>query len=348
VTESGDHYCPRCVDDGAVGTCADCGEWFPSDELQYHEGACESFCADHYPSDDDDCEGIGDYHDTARRGYRPVRGSYRGPLLIGLELEIERGSLPSVADLAARIRQWDVDAPGTSILAGIDRDSSVPLGAEAILHPCSLDVLRTRFGGEKERFYRAIRGAKAHDTTTCGLHVNLSRAALLPMEWRKFDALIHADGRVFEGMWDALFRRADPYYAAKAKALSWGERASRSDRYRRANFGNAHRVEVRAPKGTIRDGTIIRTCEALAAATEFVRSVSLRDFAPVFGPVRPEIVDAFVRACFSDPTLAASTRAFRQWIVARYPDQCRDLGLALPASDRRIAPVITVSPDDAE
>jgi hypothetical protein len=278
VEVSGASWCPSCWEDYAV-SCGDCGDCYAQDssEIRYSDRRESYVCTNCGDDDEDEDDGIADYHSCKRRGFRIQRrvGDYlfsrrpttsrdtnAGVLFFGVEFEIEN----SPAEVARRMT-----AHFGELLAGCESDGSLSDGVECVTQPATLATWRKAVPGMRD----SLRGTRAasHDTTTCGMHVHVSRDAMSPLQVLKLLRLFGSD----ESTWARVFRRNLCDYAQSVAAKTTREIARNqcAGRYDAVSLSPSHTIEFRWPKGTIVDDTVIATLETIHAAIWYSREASL-------------------------------------------------------------------------
>ena len=201
----------------AYPSCDGCGDHHHEDHTIYRESRDASFCVDCDPGevndDNDDDSGNGLSHGPfAIRSYHSVAEDM-GPIVspwteangqryLGVELEVECSYTagPGREESARRILQ-SVHAAAEAVtegraagrrLLGAENDGSLTHGFELVSAPLGLD--------DHARLWRTVLtrehcvGMKSHQTTTCGLHVHLSRTGLTSLQIAKMVVFINAEG----------------------------------------------------------------------------------------------------------------------------------------------------------
>ena len=115
-------------------------------------------------------------------------------------------------------------------------------------------------------------GCKSHDTTTCGLHVHVSRSFFTMSETVKLGLFVYFNKSRLE----TFARRTETSYAKFKPVLrSDLKAAGHSDRrYEAINFENARTIEFRLFKGTLNFETFMATLEFCDAVSRFVKTIS--------------------------------------------------------------------------
>lgn len=247
-------YCERCFDD-RLPFCDECDE--------HHEGPpCEP-------------PPIMDYDDAP-----PLIFYGDGPLYLGMELEVEA---------PGRIDGGDVESvSGDGDEFFCKGDGSLHNGMEIVSHPMTLVELQDRMpwaGIERLRDH----GYRSFQTSTCGMHVHLTRAAFhkswrsscsshlwrfLQFHHRNVEQVVAVAGRGDCGWasWDSSERDAVLTYA-KGKGHNL-------ERYVAINLQNEDTIELRYFKGTLSPDGIRRNLQFADAVFVYTRDLTARD---VFG-----------------------------------------------------------------
>jgi len=162
------------------------------------------------------------------------------------------------------------------------RDGSLNNGAEVVTHPCTI-----KYHIESDMWDRIASAGteylmKSHNTTTCGLHVHISRkpfeaAGIVDYE----DRLTLAYDR-FKGYWKAISRRREAncrwsgFLSDKrgektnTKLSDVKSKKDKFDRYQAVNLCNSNTVEIRIFRGTLKVDTIKATLWLVDAVNRFI------------------------------------------------------------------------------
>lgn len=265
--------CEPCYENG-YGYCGACDEIFHADDLIYsdqdRETYCESCCHEN------GCGSIQDYSYKPSPKYQHFNQTTnqtvfsRQPgnrLYLGFELEVE-----SLRELPASVASdliSDYDAQEN--LFYCKHDSSLDEGFEVVSHPLTLRAHKTQ---DYEDILKSLKdaGCKSHNTTTCGLHVHVSRSFFTLSETVKLGLFVYFNKSRLE----TFARRTESSYA-KFKPLNrsnYLESAESHERYEAINFENARTIEFRLFKGTLNFETFMATLEFCDAVSRFVKTVS--------------------------------------------------------------------------
>lgn len=276
----GHNICQDCIADH-YHRCNSCGEWVLDDNLEWDGDVC--YCSGCYQARQGN-EYVMDYHDFDRSAYRPRWVDAKDETIcFGVELEVDgQDSFDGSV-----FTDWTTDGN----LIHFEHDGSLDDGVECITMPCTLRFHQERmdWAGICKRFIN--QGFKSHDTTTCGLHVHISRDCLTATQIVKMDVFFNR-AREF---WSQIGRR-DTFYSSHfrehktaklAKAFQsntghvprWCEYKKIwdccDDRYVALNTTSRRTVEVRFCKGTLNAETILGTVELFHAVTRFVDTIPM-------------------------------------------------------------------------
>lgn len=218
---------------------------------------------------------LGTYHSRSRVGKQPFIHSVwtrQNDRFMGVELEVEvkDGSIDShVEALNVRLNDGEV---GKRVY--FEADGSLTHGFEIISNPMGLDSHYKLWSALADR--DLVRGMRSHDTSTCGLHVHVSRRNMHTMQINKMNVFLnHPDN---QDLIKAVARRYDVNYARIAqKKLS---NAHKYDVERRdaLNITNDNTVEFRIFKGTLIHDTLLSAIEFANAVVNFTMPASTAGF----------------------------------------------------------------------
>ena len=272
-------YCDRCYVDN-VYTCERC------DELRWQDD-------DHYCNSDDDDEDNGVIHNFDYKPYPQFFGV--GKYHLGFELEVESNS--SKYDDA----QWAQDNLGAH--AYMKSDGSLNDGFEIVTHPHTLESYQKNFNWTSIKKL-SNRGCRSWNTTTCGIHVHVSRTAFGDSdepkygstEWNdwvlkrqahelRFMKLIYDNQRQVERISGraSSFARFDDKGNLVNKVKHGHQR---NDRYSAVNTENENTLEVRVFKGSLRPERVLSALEFVHASVEYTRDLRVSTKAKPFSWLR--------------------------------------------------------------
>jgi len=283
----GSKVCEECFSkyqaSGDISTCAWCDGFFT--ETYYSEARDRRLCDGCYDQSWD-CENCGYemYENISHECYRHndsiiYEYMYKpdpeffgsADYYFGLELEVEDNSGWGCESGAQLVK----DALGSRVY--IKRDGSLDDGFEIVSHPHSFEAWKSI----NWDFLRSLRskGFRSWDTTTCGLHVHISRTAFRKNGQRdeahelRFQKLIYDNGqqvRAIAGRSSSFARFNDK--GALVPKIKYGRSA---DRYEAINIQNDHTVEVRVFRGSLKPARILSAIEFLHSAVEYTRNMKI-------------------------------------------------------------------------
>ena len=226
--------------------------------------------------------------------------THRYNRFMGVELEVE-SRLSNVEEVARSLHQA-INAGEYGRRVFFERDGSLSNGFEMITHPSSLPAL-----GETFRFLQdrdLVRPLRSHGTTSCGLHVHVSRAGLTNLTVAR--AVLFVNDATNADFIAALARRYNTGYCrVYPKTLDTAHCSG--DRYEAVNLTGRHTLEFRLFRGSLK-------YEAVMAALEFCHG--LLEYCG-----RPELTARglawrpFLDWCAAD--LEGDTRILREYVAAR-------------------------------
>lgn len=256
------NICQRCAEND-WWACDSCGEVFHHEDMRSTDYG-DAYCEPCY----DENEGGEEVHDYS---YRPAPlftklNDEDTLLYLGIELEVEGG------------RGAPVVLAGDTGLLYCKHDGSLDDGFEVVSHPLSYGYWKT--SGLIEETTATLReyGATSFNTSTCGMHIHMSRAAFTSAHMWKFIQF--------------MYRNASPVQVvAQRKDSSWAEfigthradyrKAAAKDakggvRYTAINMLNEHTIELRFFKGTLKPQAVKRNIEFAHAVYAYTKQLTYR------------------------------------------------------------------------
>jgi hypothetical protein len=268
-------HCAYCVDNCRY-SCEYCGDVYWEDED--HE------CS----SDDEYCGGL--VHDYSWKPspyfFPPKERAPDGErLYFGIELEVEAVKIER-RDAAQLVK----DELGERIY--LKNDGSLRNGFEIVTHPHTLDEFRKHFAFSSFQKFRQI-GLRSWDTTTCGLHVHVSRDAFgsVPYDNRTDNFSEHIRSRqnhevrfiklVYDNETQVckLAGRKSQSYANFSDKNNVVNKVKHSSdvggRHAAVNTYNSDTLEVRIFKGSLRPERVLSAIEFVHAGVEYTRDLKV-------------------------------------------------------------------------
>jgi hypothetical protein len=307
-------YCSCCYSDH-TWACEDCGSVFADSVRQWsHEDRYGALCRVCYASAVDAAREreervIGGYHSAERRAATmPVASEWtrrHGNRFIGVELEVERHADSS--DELHEIARTMLDVANVSDMRRMfaEHDGSLNYGFELITQPMGLDAHRELW--PRVLATSAVRELRSHDTTTCGLHVHVSRTGLSRLQIAK--AVVFLNDPRNEPFIRAIARRYGNSYC-KIKHVRMGVAAFSHDRYEMLNLTPTRTVEFRLFRGTLRASTVLACVEFAHALLEWARNAACNALT----------WQAFVAWCYA-PAQRDDTANLRAYLARRVTER---------------------------
>lgn len=259
--------------------CDSCRCIVHEDDVYYSDG--ESYCHDCY--DDLYSSYIQEY------GYKPepeFLGESKEGLYLGVELEVDDGC--NLKSTTKRIYDDFADVY-------MKHDGSLSSsGFEIVSNPATLEYHMNELGWKELMEICLDNDYRSHDTTTCGLHIHLSRAFLGQTEQEQ-ELNIAKLIILFDRFWDS---HIVPFSRRDYNALqSWADKPSVecldtdtesqvvdkikqykcSGRYKAINLQNYSTIEFRLFRGTLNFNTFLASLQFVVTITRFVKSIKLND-----------------------------------------------------------------------
>ncbi|MCR4644079.1 MAG: amidoligase family protein [Oscillospiraceae bacterium] len=290
VSDDDVFLCQDCYDDH-YNRCEDCGRIIHSEDTYYSDDYAYCLnCYEHKHSF------IQDYH------FKPSAIFYgKGKRFFGVELEVDHGGHDN--DNAEELLDL-VNHPSEKIY--IKADGSLDDGFEIVTHPMSLAYHLNEFPWDRLTETAIHMGYRSHQTSTCGLHIHVSRNGL----GESFEEQEEVISRILffvEAHWNELlkFSRRSEYSMNRWAARHGYEHTpkeildkakSSSSRYVAVNLCNYHTIEFRLFRGTLKLNTILATLQlvnhicdtALYLTDQELQSLSWSEF--VANVEEPELV----------------------------------------------------------
>ena len=368
-------FCQECLDDGQVCAnfgCADHYERNPDTGQadQIHEnGLCDT-CQDagYYrctscASIHSDGTGLasltcltcrrtatgvvmmGYHHTQDRQRLLPDRWSMQnGGRMLGFELEVECGNDAKRQEFMTLMK----DHFGV-LLRGFERDGSLSAvgGVEMITQATGLPAIV-----DKAVSIPRIKGVKSHDTTTCGLHVHVSREGLTIADEARIVGLFSSTGMTefLQGMarrpFNEYCRQLNRRTVAERCGYDYGglgtlvthkkagrrvPKATGHFDHHAVDFSHEKTVEFRLFRGTLFG-------ESIAACLEFSNAVV--SFARLGGsPLKNVAAEEFM-AFVNSPRMATDTKLLRKYVETNVPKNIAKARLGKPLPEGFVGPVI--------
>lgn len=257
TTHNDRYICSNCKE-GHYYYCDDCEELFFSDELTYNEHDDAYYCDDCYSNHSD--TSILNYHESITYNFL---GDH-SPIYLGTEVEIENTKDIISNDEAAQTIQ-------TLIPVYPMHDGSINNGFEMVSDPQNIEwTMEHREDFERAFKYLTDNGFRGDETSTCGLHIHVSRDPLHPdtidkillfMENYK-DELINL-ARRHSTEWSAFISDRNEDFVQSLTYIK--DKKHNNGRYMALNLQNTHTIEFRLFRSTLNPNTYLATVQLVAS-----------------------------------------------------------------------------------
>lgn len=331
------HSCEDCntithEDDGSTTNydswvCQDCLD----NNYTWSDRADGYVTNDDYDEEEDEDEDngvIGSYHHSKRHVCH-IPSAYdhidKPAVLLGLELEMECSDSYTRSDKAQelydKIHRYDRINDRSYPYAFFEEDGSLNYGFEMVTSYTGLDVHAEQLLVFKND---PVRGLRSHDTSSCGLHVHVSRAGMTTFHACKLAFFVHDSGN--QRLLRAVARRSNSRHAKmvnKKADSQWIKNAKvdgiqrlNDDRYEAVNFQNGNTVEFRLFKGTLRYESIMACLEFAYITWFFSRDMGVT-----------ELTEAKFLEYICQPSKLKHTKFLREYL--------RSKNFSLPIRDKQ-------------
>ena len=271
-------FCSSCFD-MYYTHCEDCGRIISYDDASYINDEEEPYCSRCYDRITSE-RYIHDY------GYKPEPIFYGDEkLYMGVELEIDLGGESSCsAEEILNIANFQCNH------LYCKHDGSIEEGFEMVSHPMDLKYHQNEMPWQRI-FDKAINlGYRSHQTSTCGLHVHVSRAGL-GSDYTTQEDVISRIVYFIEAHWNELlkFSRRTEYsinrwasrYGLSDNTKNTYDKAKKDNgmgRYVCLNLQNYNTIEFRIFRGTLKYETFIATLQLVHEICTKAIKMSDKDF----------------------------------------------------------------------
>lgn len=251
-------------------------------------------------------ESIGSYH-SSKNYQRPIQDAWSlsKQRWFGIELEVEmnRKSNVSPSDKARELHQvLNQGEFGKRVF--FERDGSLTNGFEMVSQPMSMPMHQDFWKWLQDP--ALAKSMLSHNTSTCGLHIHVSRDAMTKLQIAKMVSFINDPDN--ENLVRAVARRyAEGYCKIKDKKI--GTAHYSEDRYEAVNLTSRKTIEFRIFKGSLKYESVIAALEFVNALVEFTARSTLGGLANLKA-------DDFME--FIDKKLPSETQTLRAYLTARF------------------------------
>ena len=287
----GDYICDCCFCDNDYCYCNDCGYVYSIDDMIYCDSDDEYYCyncIDNHTRDDD--ESIHNYHYHKGKEHFLSTNDDNTSLYFGMELEVEKNNYSiSNDDVASYIYNNICDK------VYFESDGSLRSGFEIITHPFTFNYWRDVLSNNYKDMcdYLIDNDYKSNDTSTCGLHIHISKKALgntveeindnvnkiiLFTEYYKDDIIKFArrgSTHYMQFLSDYLYDNNMLKDKLEAQSIKTIDSEKNDTRYFAINNTNDNTLEFRIFKGTLKYSTIYAYIEFINNLVEIIKKYSL-------------------------------------------------------------------------
>lgn len=221
-----------------------------------------------------------DEDDSVIRGYHAHDDNFRliespwtkaNKRHFGVELEVE--CVDGNRNTAAQnIYNWFENNRASSEQLLYEEDGSISHGFEMISNPMGLDKHREIWKWLEQK--ELINPLRSHNTSTCGLHVHVSKAGLSTLTISK--AVCFVNNPSNQSLIKAIARRYGSGYC-RAKHVTLAKGAERGDKYEMVNLNKRHTMEFRIFRGTLNYNAIQAAIEFTNAVINFSATTSMEE-----------------------------------------------------------------------
>lgn len=259
LLDDGTRLCNDCYDDVAI--CDGCGDFVEVSDVRYDQDG-NTLCQECYNRNL-----VNLMHDYSFKPRPIFHGSTARRY--GVELEIDGGTrsgcISGLNNLSEDENLFYLKSDGSLSSCGI----------EIVTHPCDLEYHRTEFIWKDIVKVAKEHGYRSHDTTTCGLHIHVSRAGITDETILKIILLMD---RFYDDILPISRRKRGSYesYASRysMQSASIREVYNKNDHYKMVNLTD-QTVEMRIFKGTLNTKSILASIEFYDAIIKMCEFLSV-------------------------------------------------------------------------
>ena len=293
-------YCQACYNTHYT-RCSDCNRIIYRGDAHYPHSTNAPYCCECYDNNDDDYDDDDDNNGDFIHGYnyKPAPEFYgTGNRFFGVELEIDKGGTNS----SKAEKLFDIANQHYEHIY-IKTDGSLYNGLEIVTHPMSLEYHQLEMPW-KELMDKALElGYYSHQTTTCGLHIHVSRSGFSSNHAHQEECISRVL-YIVERFWEELLRfsrRTEEQlkkwasrYGYKSRPLDILDSAKNASngRYTCVNLQNRDTIEFRIFRGTLHYNTLIATLQLVNEICDMAVLLSDEEVAQLGWPDFAERIDA--------------------------------------------------------
>jgi len=261
-------YCENCYSE--VGTtCSACHETISNDDAVRDENG-EEYCQDCFDNRSNTA-----IHSHAYKPSANYNGKSNDGLYFGFELEVENHlSRCQNNDAAMQSPKW----------CYCKRDGSLHDGFEIVSHPATFQWLKENSKVISSYLkYLSENGFRSFKTSTCGMHVHVSKNAIGPFRLYKILKLFYeAPGFILK-----VSQREEPQFKqwcglsdGESLVLKAKDKHQNVARYTAINLSNSRTIEFRIFRGTLALGSFWKNLEFVDAVIQYASIASAQSICP--------------------------------------------------------------------
>ena len=267
------------IDNDEARSCDNCGNYHNTDNMYWFDH--DQYCSTCYRGMWRNCEDCDSEYQPYRGNHECHRGIHHyghkpkpifhgtSPYHFGIELEVEQIDCDYSIDNGITIVE-----SGLGTRAYMKEDGSLENGFEIVTHPHSLEEFQSKVDW---KFLADLRyeGFRSWDTSSCGLHVHISRKAFKDENHLvRFTKLIYDNKNAVR----SIAGRSSDYarFNDEKKLIGKIKGGIDADGHCSAvNVENEHTVEVRVFRGSLNKTRILSAIEFCHAAVEHTRNMKV-------------------------------------------------------------------------
>ena len=259
-SDCGDDYCEDCYYDRFTH-CVSCDCEVRSGDACYDEDSGENYCSDCYEEEHSSNTGLRSYC------YKPSPTFYgKNDYHLGIELEVE-GDYDDVTD----------DLDHTHLY--YKSDGSLDDGFEIVSHPMTYKYMKQNKVFENALAVCRKAGYKSHDTSTCGMHIHVSKDLFTSLHIYKLLRLVYENEELFLDLAQRKKSQADRWASFSDNSIQTLRNSSKAkykgSRYEAINLSTEKTIEFRFMKGNLLLDRFNKNVEIVLSAINFSKSASI-------------------------------------------------------------------------
>lgn len=286
-------FCQECFDrySNELAGCERCDNYDWEDDIYYSDISGENLCTSCLSESYVSCDHCGDEYRENRNhrcsqsevsgiyyySYKPEPIFYGSDKYhLGIELEVEAPDNDRCNPLGDGV---DLVRSRLGNRVYLKEDASIEYGFEIVTHPHSLKEFQTNFKWDTLEMLSRDHGFRSWDTTTCGLHVHVSRTAFdesrnkVNRHELKFIKFIYDNQRAVQ----ALAGRESSYakFNDKGKLVRKLVEGIGDGHFSAVNTEPENTIEIRVFRGSLNPKRVLSAIEFVHAAVEHTRTMKV-------------------------------------------------------------------------